>query len=76
MLTFSPDNLPEGTFQEAVKKPIPVRCMQIDAPFLVKTMEGELKGKKGDWLMIGIQGEIYPCDREIFEQTYVLTNKT
>jgi hypothetical protein len=70
MLKFSPESLPEGKFLRAVKKPIPIRCIQIDAPFVVKTMEGELNGKKGDWLMIGIQGEVYPCDQKIFEKSY------
>jgi hypothetical protein len=72
MLKFSSENLPEGTFLRAVKKPIPIRCIQMDAPFVVKTMEGELNGKEGDWLMIGIQGEVYPCDNEIFIKTYDL----
>lgn len=57
-------------FKEAVKKPIPIRFHQMDEPFEVETMEGSLKGKAGDYLMVGIRGELYPCDREIFEATY------
>jgi hypothetical protein len=33
-------------------------------------MEGPLEGKVGDYLMIGIKGEMYPCDKDIFEETY------
>lgn len=72
MLKFSSDNLPRMNFKRAVKKPIPIKCIQIDEPFEVETLEGKLNGKAGDWLMIGVNGEVYPCDREIFEKTYDL----
>ena len=70
MKRFTPEETPELNFVEAIKKPIAIKCAQIDEPFIVKTMEGELQGKKGDWLMIGINGEMYPCDNEIFKKTY------
>lgn len=70
MRIIKPDNLKDLSFKKAVKKPIPVQCAQIGEPFEVETMEGVLRGKKGDWLMIGINGEMYPCDNEIFNKTY------
>ncbi|NKI32316.1 hypothetical protein [Croceivirga thetidis] len=70
MKRFSPKISPKLTFVEAIKKPIPIKCAQIQEPFIVETMEGELQGKKGDWLMIGVNGEMYPCDKDIFEKTY------
>lgn len=36
----------------------------------ILTLEGTLKASKGDWMIKGIQGEIYPCKDEIFKQTY------
>ena len=72
MLKFSSQNLPQNDFNRAIKRPIAIRCLQIDEPFEVETMEGVLRGKKGDWLMVGVDGEVYPCDREIFEKTYDL----
>lgn len=63
---------PDVIFQQAVKKPIPVACVQIKEPFEVESLEGLVRGKPGDWLMRGIQGELYVCDREIFEKTYDL----
>lgn len=72
MKTFKKDQVPNLPFQQAVKRPIPVRCVQIGEPFQVETMEGVLQGKAGDWLMVGIHGEMYPIDREIFEATYQL----
>lgn len=69
-LHFKANQRPELPFRKAVKKAIPIEVCQIDQPFVVETMEGPLQGKPGDFLMIGIQGEMYPCDREIFFQTY------
>lgn len=72
MKRFKKNEVPDLPFQQAVKKPIPVRCIQIGEAFEVETMEGVLRGKAGDWLMVGIHGEMYPIDREIFEKTYKL----
>jgi hypothetical protein len=37
----------------------------------VNTLEGNYKqGKAGDYLMRGIDGELYICDGPIFEKTY------
>jgi len=70
MLTFKPHELPNLNFKKAVKKPIAIQCIQINEPFIVETLEGVMKGKKGDWLMIGVSGEIYPCNQVIFDKTY------
>ncbi len=73
MLVFKQHKIPDLDFKKAIKKPIPIRCIQIDEPFTVETLEGNMKGKKGDWLMVGINGEMYPCDKAIFNKTYKLT---
>ncbi|MGM5470989.1 hypothetical protein ACS386_11985 [Flavobacteriaceae bacterium LMO-SS05] len=72
MLKFKKHEKPKLEFKQALKKPIPIKCIQIQEPFLVETLEGEMKGKKGDWLMMGVNGELYPCDQAIFEKTYKL----
>lgn len=72
MLTFKKHTIPDLEFKKAIKKPIAIRCIQIDEPFLVETLEGEMKGKKGDWLIVGVSGEMYPIDKTIFEKTYDL----
>ncbi len=69
---FFLNQVPDVTFQQALKKPIPIGCVQINEPFEVESLEGLVRGKPGDWLMRGIQGELYVCDREIFEKTYDL----
>ena len=72
MKTFKQGNIPDLDFKKAVKKPIPIQCFQMNQPFEVETMEGIMSGKKGDWLMIGISGEMYPCDQSIFNKSYTL----
>ncbi|GIH70329.1 hypothetical protein [Sphaerimonospora thailandensis] len=37
---------------------------------LIKTLEGEMRAEKGDWIIRGVQGELYPIKPEIFAETY------
>lgn len=67
MKTF--ESIPEGA-KSYVKKPIPIQAIQIFEHFEVVTLEGTMKGKPGDWLMKGIRGELYPCDMDIFRESY------
>ena len=46
------------------------RAVRMPEPFSVETLEGTMRGKEGDYLMIGVNGEMYPCDAEIFAKTY------
>lgn len=70
MKIIKSEHLVDLKLEKAVKKPLVIRCVQIKEKFLVETLEGKLEGKKGDWLMIGVRGEMYPCDNEIFRETY------
>lgn len=36
----------------------------------IKTCEGIMLAKRGDYIIKGVQGEFYPCKPVIFEQTY------
>jgi hypothetical protein len=53
-----------------VKKPIPIKAIRQDKAFSVNTLEGVMKGKAGDYLITGIKGEQYPCDADIFHESY------
>jgi len=33
-------------------------------------LEGDMKAKAGDMIAFGVEGEIYPIKRSIFEATY------
>jgi len=37
---------------------------------LIETLEGTMTADEGDWIIKGVQGEIYPCKPDIFEATY------
>lgn len=36
----------------------------------IKTLEGDMHVSKGDWIIRGVKGELYPCKPDIFEATY------
>jgi hypothetical protein len=37
---------------------------------VIKTLEGDMKCQKRDYIIIGVNGEYYPCKPDIFEKTY------
>lgn len=37
---------------------------------LIETLEGAMTAQQGDYIIKGVQGEIYPCKPDIFEATY------
>ena len=36
----------------------------------IETLEGTMKAEQGEYIIRGVQGEIYPCKPDIFEATY------
>jgi len=36
----------------------------------IKTREGELVAYPGDWIIQGVEDEVYPCNDAIFHKTY------
>ena len=36
----------------------------------IRTLEGIMSAMKGDMLIRGVRGELYPCKPDIFEATY------
>ena len=36
----------------------------------IKTLEGTMTAREGDYIIKGVQGEVYPCKPDIFEATY------
>lgn len=63
------------SMKPCMKRPIVVHAVQVNEEFRVNSLEGDYaQGKAGDYLMRGINGELYICDREIFEKTYDFVN--
>lgn len=45
------------------------------ASMFIKTLEGEMEAKPGDWIIKGVKGEFYPCKPDIFAATYEAVNE-
>lgn len=37
---------------------------------IIPTLEGKMRADKGDWIIKGVKGELYPCKPDIFASTY------
>ena len=42
----------------------------VDGVILIDTLEGVMTGSPGDYIIQGVEGEIYPCKPDIFHKTY------
>ena len=60
---------------EFEKLPVKIQAMRITEKTEIKTREGTLFGYPGEWIITGIEGEVYPCGDEIFKKTYKPTGK-
>lgn len=45
-----------------------------DDCYIIPTLEGSMHFKRGDYLITGVKGEIYPIKKEIFDETYDIVN--
>lgn len=51
-----------------------IRVFESDIYMEIHTLEGVHKAQRGDWIIRGIKGEIYPCKPDIFNKTYEKVN--
>ncbi len=52
------------------KKPVIIEAYKTDKEVIIHTLEGDMKANIGDWIIKGVNGELYPCKPDIFEKTY------
>jgi len=64
-----------ANWQPCRKKPVVVHCLPMEEPFLVHTLEGDHEGTARDYLMKGVRGELYPCKKDVFEDTYEIVEE-
>ena len=57
------------------KKPVIIEAERLPESLIVQTLEGDMKAGRGDWLIKGVHGELYPCKDDIFRQTYEPVDK-
>lgn len=41
-----------------------------DGKLSIHTLEGVMRARIGDFIIKGVRGEFYPCEKSIFEETY------
>lgn len=41
----------------------------------IETLEGNHIANRGDYIIMGVKGELYPCKSDIFEMTYELVEE-
>lgn len=67
------DDSPEVLIQlqEFMNGDLKVTYEKPDNPqVLIHTLEGDMKASIGDYIIQGVNGELYPCKPDIFEKTY------
>ena len=42
----------------------------LGAVLVIKTLEGDMRADKGDYIIKGLRGEFYPCKPDVFEKKY------
>ena len=52
------------------KRPVVVEAVRLTRQVTIHTLEGDMIGNPGDWLITGVNGEQYPCKDDIFQKTY------
>ena len=61
-------------FKKYRKIPVIIEAYQTDKEMEIETLEGTMKANKGDWIIKGVKGELYPCKPDVFEMTYEKVN--
>jgi len=59
-----------GSNYEEIREFIGQNTLCSDSSIVIPTLEGVMVAKTGDYIIKGIQGEIYPCKPDIFAETY------
>lgn len=43
---------------------------RVGSELTIVTLEGTMTAQPGDWIIKGVEGEVYPCKTDIFAATY------
>lgn len=49
-----------------------VKVLPKGSSLLIPTLEGVMEARQGDYIIRGVNGELYPCKPDIFLKTYEL----
>lgn len=66
-----PDTRPDWLMQAVADGRIEFHGARLGLDFLtIQTLEGQMRAEVGDYIIRGVQGELYPCKPDIFAATY------
>lgn len=69
-------DLDDVTWKDVEKRPVQVEAAgPFGDPTVIETLEGDFEvdeeyAENGFYIIRGVEGEVYPCRRDIFEETY------
>lgn len=69
------DALEGDEWTDVEKVPVTVEARLATESEKIHTREGTVVAEPGDVVLRGVEGEIYPCDPDIFEATYRVPDK-
>ena len=49
-----------------------IKGTEIPYEMIIHTLEGDMKASVGDFIIKGLQGELYPCKPDVFHKKYEL----
>jgi len=52
------------------KKPVVIQAYKCTKEEMIHTIEGDMLASVGDYVIVGIKGERYPCKPDVFHRTY------
>jgi len=55
---------------QQVKRFCPTAMLRTGGSIEIPTLEGVMQAQRGDWIIKGVKGELYPCKPDVFEATY------
>lgn len=58
------------------KRPVVIDAVRLTRRVTIHTLEGDMVGEPGDWLITGVKGEQYPCKDDVFQATYEPVDET
>jgi len=47
-----------------------------DGNLIIPTLEGDMRANVGDYVIIGLRGESYPCKPDIFHKSYIKVDES
>lgn len=65
-----PDEIWDGVNSQQIILRLKTINRQVTGYVICHTLEGDMRGEVGDWIVRGVKGEFYPVKPDIFAATY------